>query len=427
MGKWTMQKSAPTVGSRTVGGPRARHRRCKKGTAVRAQGEDKEREGNTLALDKETLETLRNQVFGFDTYFVTGYEQYPGKGVLFKGNLRGNADVTYRKLKERLKEAVGDEYTLFLLVDKEKKPTVVVFPNESLVEEQGPVPEAASCAIFAACTLATTLNASGLALPILGGGVEGAPLSAVLPGALSLLFVYAAHEFGHFRAAAKLKKELALPFFVPFQQLGSLGSITRIKSILETREELFEIAIAGPLYGFAASFLTLAVGLAISKASGQGVPVQAAEFQDSLLVGTLGKILFGPQLEADQFVLLNPIAIAGWAGMVINAINAIPVGETDGGRLSFAMWGRQRNSLISNGSLLLLGVTGILSDLALYWFLFVSFLQRGPIKPQQNEISELTKAQELQAAGILTLALLVLLPFPFLLTSQVAGGIPASM
>eukprot|EP00894_Picocystis_sp_ML_P000933 jgi/Pico_ML_1/51450/g2478.t2 len=52
----------------------------------------------------------------------------------------------------------------------------------------------------------------------------------------------------------------------------------------EPRQELFEIAIAGPLYGFAASFVTLAIGLAISKASGQGVPVQAAEFQDSLLV-----------------------------------------------------------------------------------------------------------------------------------------------
>lgn len=394
---------------------------------MRAEGEGGEKEGNTLALDKDTLETLRNQVFGFDTYFVTGYEQYPGKGVLFKGNLRGEATAVYTKLQERLKEAVGDEYTLFLLVDKEKKPTVVVFPNESLVEEQGPVPEAASCAIFAACTLATTLNASGLVLPILGGGVEGAPLTAVLPGALSLLFVYAAHELGHFQAARKLKRELAPPLFVPFQQLGSLGSITRIKSILESRQELFEIAIAGPLYGFAASFVTLAIGLAISKASGQGVPVQAAEFQDSLLVGTLGKILYGPQLEAGQSVLLNPIAVAGWAGMVINAINAIPVGETDGGRLSFALWGRQKNALISNGSLLLLGVTGILSDLALYWFLFVSFLQRGPIKPQKNEVSELTKTQELQAAGMLVLALLVLLPFPFLLNAQVAGGIPASM
>jgi membrane-associated protease RseP (regulator of RpoE activity) len=30
-----------------------------------------------------------------------------------------------------------------------------------------------------------------------------------------------------------------------------------------------------------------------------------------------------------------------WAGLLINAINSIPAGELDGGRIAFAMWGRK--------------------------------------------------------------------------------------
>lgn len=108
----------------------------------------------------------------------------------------------------------------------------------------------------------------------------------------------------------------------------------------------------------------------------------------------------------------------GWAGLVVNAINCIPLGELDGGRISFGMWGRRAASRISVVSTLLLGLTGIVDELALYWLLLVLFLQRGPIVPQQNELSEPSKELTPWAIALLCLPLVVLVPLPFSLAAS---------
>jgi hypothetical protein len=65
-----------------------------------------------LKLPKEVLDVLQNQVFGFDTFFVTGQEPYEG-GVLFKGNMRGDSSKCYVKLSKRLKmESLWDAISL---------------------------------------------------------------------------------------------------------------------------------------------------------------------------------------------------------------------------------------------------------------------------------------------------------------------------
>ena len=131
-----------------------------------------------------------------------------------------------------------------------------------------------------------------------------------------------------------------------------------------------------------------------------------------------GKVFLGGQLAGKQSLSLNPLTLAGWAGLVVNALNAIPLGELDGGRIAFAMWGRRAASRIGVVSTLLLGLTGIVDELALYWVLLVLFLQRGPLVPQQEELSEPAKELTPLAVGLLFLPLLVLLPFPFGLSSS---------
>lgn len=136
-----------------------------------------------------------------------------------------------------------------------------------------------------------------------------------------------------------------------------------------------------------------------------------------MTVASTGKLFLGGQLAGKQSLSLNPLALAGWAGLVVNALNMIPLGELDGGRVAFAMWGRRAASRIGVVSTLLLGFSGVIDELALYWVLLVLFLQRGPLVPQQEELSEPSKSLTPLAVGLLFLPFLVLLPFPFGLSS----------
>ena len=57
----------------------------------------------SLQLPRDVIERLRTSVFGFDTLFVISVENYAADGVLFKGNLRGDAATLYPRMASRLK------------------------------------------------------------------------------------------------------------------------------------------------------------------------------------------------------------------------------------------------------------------------------------------------------------------------------------
>lgn len=57
-----------------------------------------------------------------------------------------------------------------------------------------------------------------------------------------------------------------------------------------------------------------------------------ALFQGSLLLGSVAQAVLGPAATgAAAFV--HPALIAGWAGLVGSALNSLPVGSLDGGRM----------------------------------------------------------------------------------------------
>lgn len=123
--------------------------------------------------------------------------------------------------------------------------------------------------------------------------------------------------------------------------------------------------------------------------------------------------MFGEQLFQSDAVSTNPLFVAGWAGLIINAINMLPVGELDGGRVFLSLCGRRAASRMGAVALLLLGLSGFTNSLALFWLLLVLTLQRGPITPCDDELSPIAGGTKAAAIAALVLPLLVLLPFPF--------------
>jgi membrane-associated protease RseP (regulator of RpoE activity) len=97
------------------------------------------------------------------------------------------------------------------------------------------------------------------------------------------------------------------------------------------------------------------------------------------------------------------------------------MGQLDGGRITHSVWGRRAATRINVITTLVLGLAGIIDSLALYWILFVLFLQRGPISPQQDEVSEPDKDAALFGALLLFIPFLTLLPYPADVTSGPFG------
>ncbi|WVZ72199.1 hypothetical protein U9M48_020697 [Paspalum notatum var. saurae] len=371
---------------------------------------------DSVRIPKATIDILKDQVFGFDTFFVTSQEPYEG-GVLFKGNLRGKPAKSYEKITNRLQNKFGDEYKLFLLVNPEdEKPVAVVIPRQTLQPETTAVPEWFAAAAFGLVTIFTLLlrNVPVLQDNLLSTFDNLELLKDGLSGALVTGLIIGVHEIGHILAARESGIKLGVPYFVPSWQIGSFGAITRIINIVRNREDLLKLAAAGPLAGFSLGFVLLLLGFILPPSDGLGLVIDPTVFHESFLVGGLAKLLLGDVLKEGTQLSINPLVLWAWAGLLINAINSIPAGELDGGRIAFAMWGRKISSRLSSLTIGLLGIAALFNDVAFYWVVLIFFLQRGPISPLSEEITDPENNYIGIGVAILLFALLVCLPYPFL-------------
>jgi membrane-associated protease RseP (regulator of RpoE activity) len=79
------------------------------------------------------------------------------------------------------------------------------------------------------------------------------------------LGILTVHEFGHYITARLYKAKVTLPYYIPLfipglQSIGTMGAFIRIKSPLKSRQEIFDIGVAGPLAGFVVALFILFYG-----------------------------------------------------------------------------------------------------------------------------------------------------------------------
>lgn len=75
---------------------------------------------------------------------------------------------------------------------------------------------------------------------------------------------------------------LGPPLFVPNGQIGSFGSVSQIRSLVGSRADLFDFAIAGPAAAGIVSALLFLVGLGLSTSGLPKVPATSASLADRL-------------------------------------------------------------------------------------------------------------------------------------------------
>ncbi len=163
--------------------------------------------------------------------------------------------------------------------------------------------------------------------------------------ALVLIIILLGHEMGHYLTCRHYRIEATLPFFIPAPTLiGTLGAFIRIKSPITLKKHLFDIGIAGPLTGFVLSLPAIVYGLSLSKVLPAVPRDQALVFGEPLLLKFISGILF-KNAPAGSDLFLHPVAFAGWVGMLVTAFNLFPIGQLDGGHVSYAFLGQKSKSL----------------------------------------------------------------------------------
>ena len=213
-----------------------------------------------------------------------------------------------------------------------------------------------------------------------------------------ILAILGTHEMGHYYACRYYGVEASRPYFLPmpFILTGTLGAFIRIRQPIQTKRQLFDIGIAGPIAGFLVAVPVLFMGMYLST-----VVELPKDFQGSLL--WLGEPLlfkaaawltFGAVPDGFS-VNMHPVGFAAWFGMLATALNLFPIGQLDGGHISYAVLGRKSTAVT-------LGMVGCLIGLtfwSLSWavwagltvLMLFAFGPRHPQTPDEDEPLDRTR------------------------------------
>lgn len=242
-----------------------------------------------------------------------------------------------------------------------------------------------------------------------------------LPYSFAILFILTCHEFGHFFAAKYHKVDATLPYYIPFPPItgfinfGTMGAVIKTVSPVRTKKAMFDIGIAGPIAGFVASLLILFYGF-------QNVPGEAyilsihpdyfsPEYGKSglnLVFGDTILFSFFKFLFADNSQFFPPMSeiyhypflCVGWFGLLITSMNMIPIGQLDGGHISYTMFGEKNHfkiAVIAFVFLFIFGISGFVDSVLelnldigwsgwLFWALILYFVIRLKHPPIADDV-----------------------------------------
>lgn len=234
------------------------------------------------------------------------------------------------------------------------------------------------------------LEIGRLSLPY-PSGIDLGVLWLGAPFALPFLGVLLAHEMGHYMAARTHRVRVSLPYFIPFPPylsvIGTLGAFIRLKGPMVRRSILFDIGAAGPMASFLLSIPLFVVGLGLSTTvpvhDGVTAPFlirfagQSVWLGGSVAAHILASV-FGPGPVAESAILLHPLALVGWLGLFVTALNLLPLGQLDGGHILYALDPR-RHAWVARGFVVALLPLGFLWWGWWGWVLVVLALHRGRV------------------------------------------------
>lgn len=273
------------------------------------------------------------------------------------------------------------------------------------------------------------------------------------PFAVSMMGILFAHEMGHYVMCRYYKVPATLPFFIPaplISPLGTLGAFIAMRGIPKNKRVLFDVGVAGPLAGVVIAIPVLFLGLSLSHLGniGPAAPGTSGLLEGNSIFYLFSKyIMFGRLLPEPASmgglpptlywilyffsgqpipfngldVQLDPVALAGWAGLLVTALNLVPVGTLDGGHVAYGLFGEKARRIfpVAIGALLALSFLPSLLTLSLgafnfSWLLWVFILfWLGNVRTQPlDDITPLDGKRRFLGFFMLILFILLFTPIP---------------
>ena len=201
----------------------------------------------------------------------------------------------------------------------------------------------------------------------------------------TILAILGCHELGHYFACRYYDVDASLPFFIPAPPpflTGTLGAVIKIREPFPSKRALFDIGIAGPIAGFVVLVPALFLGMALSHVARVPAGFAGEELGEPLLFKLAARVFFG-RVPDGYSVNLHPMALGAWFGMLATALNLFPIGQLDGGHISYSVLG-QRSIYVTYAAV---AVVATLTFFAGSWALFavlmvVMLIVFGPRHPR---------------------------------------------
>ncbi len=261
------------------------------------------------------------------------------------------------------------------------------------------------------------------------------------PFALSLLGILLSHELGHYFMSRHHKTPATLPYFIPFpfSPLGTMGAAIIMRGVPKNKRILFDIGVAGPIAGLVVAIPVLFYGLSLSTLGTIDPNPNGFIEGNSLLYlfakfATFGQLLPAP-IEPQGIlywlqyfftgrpvpfggldVFIHPVAFAGWAGILVTALNLIPLGTLDGGHVIYALFGDKAKKAFPY-IVGLMAIFGIFWSGWWLWAVLLFWLGRVNAEPL-DQITTLDPTRRMIAFAMIIVFFLVFMPVPFMTLAQ---------
>jgi membrane-associated protease RseP (regulator of RpoE activity) len=241
---------------------------------------------------------------------------------------------------------------------------------------------------------------------VLWSGQDYTNLSNISVGftyAVLILGFLSAHEFGHYFAARIHGIDATLPYYIPFLPIlglpnfGTLGAVIRTRTPIASRKALFDVGVSGPIAGFIVCLIFLYLGLAnlpgkefiynihpeYLKLYNGEIPTTSLFFGDTFLYSIFVKLFANPNgwLPPMNEIYHYPLLNVGWFGLFVTTLNMLPLGQLDGGHVTYAMFGNKQFVIskifwwiiviIGFGSLFNMAYIELQSDSPNSWYIYL--------------------------------------------------------